>query len=155
LVGGTGSSLNVTRAPGIALALSAAVLFASGTVMSKRAPIPLPRIALTAWQVALGCLPLLAAGLLFEDAHFDALPLIGWIALSYTALISMGACYLLWFAAVRRLKASSAAIGTLLAPVIGVVASSLALGDPLTASQGIALGLVGSGIILSVRAQPA
>jgi drug/metabolite transporter (DMT)-like permease len=155
LVGGDGSSLDVTRAPGIALALSAAVLFASGTVMSKRAPIPLPRIALTAWQVALGCLPLLAGGLLFEDAHFDALPLIGWIALSYTALISMGVCYLLWFAAVRRLRASSAAIGTLLAPVIGVVASSMALGEPLTASQAIALGLVGSGIILSIRAQPA
>jgi drug/metabolite transporter (DMT)-like permease len=151
LVGGTAFGLDVLRLPGIALALSAAVLFAFGTVLSKRMPIPLPRVALTAWQVTLGCLPLLAAGLLLEDAHFLALPLIGWIALAYTAFISMGMCYLLWFAAVRRLKASSAAVGTLLTPVIGVAASSLALGDPLTLSQAVSLGLVVAGIIFSIR----
>jgi drug/metabolite transporter (DMT)-like permease len=150
LVGG-GFGLDAARIPGIAIALAAAVLFAFGTVLSKRAPIPLPRVALTAWQVALGCLPLLAAGLLFEDAHFGALPPIGWIALGYTAFISMGMCYLLWFAAVRRLKASSAAVGTLLTPVIGVAASALALGDPLSLSQAVSLGLVVGGIILSIR----
>lgn len=151
LVGVSGFGLDVARIPGIALALSAAVLFAFGTVLSKRAPIPLPRVALTAWQVALGSLPLLAAGLLFEHAYFRALPLIGWVALGYTALVSMGMCYLLWFAAVRRLKASSAAVGTLLTPVIGVAASALALGDPLTMSQAVSLGLVVVGIILSIR----
>lgn len=152
LVGWVGFSLDVTRSPGIAFALSAAVLFALGTVLSKRAPIPLPRVTATAWQVILGCLPLLAGGFLFEDAHFDALPLNGWIALSYTAFISMGACYLLWFAAVRRLRASSAAVGTLLTPVVGVAASSLVLGDPLTLSQAVSLGFVVSGIVLSIRA---
>jgi drug/metabolite transporter (DMT)-like permease len=151
LVGGPDFRLDGTKLPGIALALSAAALFAFGTVLSKRMPIPLPRIALTAWQVALGCIPLLGAGLVFEHAHFDALPLIGWLALAYTAFISMGMCYLLWFAAVRRLKATSAAIGTLLTPVIGVAASSLALGDPLTLSQAASLGLVVAGIILAIR----
>ncbi|HEX3575018.1 MAG TPA: DMT family transporter, partial [Rhodopila sp.] len=118
---------------------------------SKRMPIPLPRVALTAWQVFLGCIPLLLAGLVLEQAHFAALPPIGWLALAYTAFISMGACYLLWFAAVRRLKASNAAIGTLLTPVIGVAASTLALGDPLTASQVISLGLVVAGIVLAIK----
>jgi drug/metabolite transporter (DMT)-like permease len=151
LTGRAGFTLDAVRTPGIAIALSAAVLFALGTVVSKRARIPLPPVALTAWQVALGCLPLLAGGLLFEDARLDALPLTGWISLTYTAFISMGLCYLLWFAAVRRLRASSAAVGTLMTPVIGVVASSLALGDPLTLSQGISLGLVAGGIVLSIR----
>ncbi|MDR3533770.1 MAG: DMT family transporter [Rhodopila sp.] len=151
LVGGTSLSLDATKLPGIALALSAAALFAFGTVLSKRMPIPLPRIALTAWQVALGCIPLLGGGLLFEKAHFDALPPIGWVALAYTAFISMGMCYLLWFAAVRRLKASSAAIGTLLTPVVGVASSSLALGDPLTLSQVVSLGLVVAGIVFAIR----
>jgi drug/metabolite transporter (DMT)-like permease len=151
LVWGTGFNLDTANLPGIALALSAAILFAFGTVLSKRLPIPLPRVALTAWQVTLGCIPLLAAGLLFEDAHFLALPLIGWIALGYTAFISMGLCYLFWFAAVRRLRASSAAVGTLLTPVIGVAASSLALGEPLTLSQAVSLGMVIAGIVLSIR----
>jgi drug/metabolite transporter (DMT)-like permease len=151
LVGGTIFHLDAARLPGIAIALSAALLFAFGTVLAKRMPIPLPRITLTAWQVFLGCIPLLIAGLLFEQAHFDALPVVGWLALAYTAFISMGACYLLWFAAVRRLEASSAAIGTLLTPVIGVAASTVALGDPLTLNQVVSLGLVAGGIMLAVK----
>jgi drug/metabolite transporter (DMT)-like permease len=151
LLGGAGVSLAEAELPGVALALSAAAMFASGTVMSKRQPIPLPRIALTGWQVLLGCLPLLVVGLLFEHPHFATLPLIGWIAMTYTALISMGLCYLLWFAAVRRLRASTAAIGTLLTPVIGVLASTLTLGDPLTITQLLSLGLVAGGILLTVK----
>lgn len=151
LIGGTGFQLEAARLPGVALALSAAVLFAFGTVLSKRMPIPLPRVTLAAWQVFLGCIPLLGAGLRFEQADFAALPLIGWVALAYTAFISMGICYLLWFAAVRRLKASSAAIGTLLTPVIGVAASTAALGDPLTMNQVVSLGLVVAGIILVIK----
>jgi drug/metabolite transporter (DMT)-like permease len=152
LIGGTIFDLDAARLPGVGIALSAAVLFAFGTVLSKRLPIPLPRIALTAWQVLLGCIPLLIAGLLFEHAQFDALPVIGWFALGYTAFISMGACYLLWFAALRRLTASSAAIGTLLTPVIGVAASAVALGDPLTLNQVVSLGLVVGGIVLANKA---
>jgi drug/metabolite transporter (DMT)-like permease len=151
LVGGANVQLDATRLPGVALALLAAVLFAFGTVLSKRMPIPLPRVALTAWQVLLGCIPLLGAGLVFEQAHFAALPPIGWAALAYTAFVSMGMCYLLWFAGVRRLKTSSAAIGTLLTPVIGVAASAVALGDPLTMSQVVSLGLVVAGITLAVK----
>jgi drug/metabolite transporter (DMT)-like permease len=151
LVGGAVFHLDAARLPGVVIALSAAGLFAFGTVLSKRLPIPLPRVALTAWQVFLGCIPLLIAGLLFEQAHFGALPPIGWLALAYTAFVSMGACYLLWFAAVRRLTASSAAIGTLLTPVVGVAASSLTLGDKLTLSQVASLGLVLVGIVLANR----
>jgi len=151
LVGGAGLNLDAPRRPGIALALSAAGLFAFGTVLSKRMPIPLPRLVLTAWQVGIGCIPLLLGGLVFEAADFGALPLIGWAALAYTALVSMGMCYVLWFAAVKRLKPSSAAVGTLLTPVIGVAASSLALGDPLTTGQAVSLALVAGGIILAIK----
>jgi probable blue pigment (indigoidine) exporter len=136
---------------GIALALSAAVLFAFSTVFGKRSPLPMAPIALTGWQVGLGSVPLLIAGLMFEDAHFTKLSPVAWGALAYTAIVSMGLCYLTWFIAVRRLSATGAAIGTLLTPVIGVIASSLALGDPLTPGQLISLALVAGGIMLSVR----
>ena len=151
LVGGAGLNVDAARRPGMVLALSAAVLFALGTVLSKRRPIDLPQVTLTAWQVGIGCIPLLIGGLLFETAHFDALPVIGWLALSYTAVVSMGLCYLLWFAAVKRLRPSSAAVGTLLTPVIGVAASSLTLGDPLTIGQLVSLALVVAGIVFAIR----
>jgi drug/metabolite transporter (DMT)-like permease len=152
LVGGTSLRLDTTRLPGVALALSAAVLFAFGTVRSKRAPVPLPRVALTAWQITLGCIPLLVGGLLFEHMRLGALSPVGWAALLYAALVSMGVCYVLWFAAINRLRATAAATGTLLTPVIGVVASSLALGDPLNWSQAVSLGLVVTGIVLAAKA---
>jgi drug/metabolite transporter (DMT)-like permease len=151
LVGDRRLSLEVTRLPGIVLALSAAILFALGTVRAKRVPIPLPRLTLTAWQVSLGCLPLLIGGRLTEHTDFANMPAIGWVAIAYTAVVSMGLCYLLWSAALRHLNASSAAIGTLLTPVIGVAASSLALGEMLTISQGVSLALVASGIILAFK----
>ncbi len=151
LAGSTIFHFDTARLLGVAIALSAAVLFAFGTVLSKRMPIPLPRVALTAWQVFLGCIPLLIAGLVFEQADFAAMPAVGWVALGYTAFVSMGACYLLWFAAVRRLTASTAAIGTLLTPVVGVAASTIALGDELVLSQLVSLALVVVGIALASR----
>lgn len=151
LTRGAASSLDATWTPRIALALSAAGLFAFGTVLSKRMPIAVPHIALTAWQVILGCVPLLGCGLWLESPRLNALPVIGWIAIAYTAVVSMGMCYLLWFAAVRLLKASIAAIGTLLTPVVGVASSSLVLGDPLLLSQVLSLGLVAVGIALTVK----
>lgn len=150
LVGGTGMALDSARLPGFALALSAALLFALGTILSKRQPIPLPPVTLTGWQVGIGSVPLLIGGLCLEDANWLAMPAIGWAALAYAAFISMGLCYLLWFAAIRRLSASTAAIGTLLTPVVGVCASSLALGDPMTAAQVTALVFVAAGILLAV-----
>lgn len=151
LLGGADRRLAMVELPGVLMALSAAVLFASGTVLTKRLPLPLSRIALTGWQVFIGCLPLLIIGLLFEHPTFTTLPLIAWTALAYAALVSMGLCYILWFAAIRRLRASSAALGTLLTPVIGVVASTLALGDTFTMTQLVSLGLVAGGILLAVK----
>ena len=75
----------------------------------------------------------------------------GWAALTYTAVVSLGICYLMWFAALRRLDASTAAIGTLLTPIVGVLASAIALGEPLMFPQFASLALVVSGIVLAVR----
>jgi drug/metabolite transporter (DMT)-like permease len=41
----------------------------------------------------------------------------------------MGVCYLAWLAALRRLPAETAAVATLLTPIIGVSAAAIALGE--------------------------
>ena len=149
--GGIDLRTGTDQLPGAVLALSAATLFATGTVLSKRIPIPLPRFALTAWQVLLGSVPLLAAGQMLEHPHFSAMPTIAWLSLGYTALISMGLCYVLWHAAVRRLKASQAAMGILLTPIIGFAASLMALGDQISPSQAVSLAMVVGGIICAAK----
>jgi drug/metabolite transporter (DMT)-like permease len=151
LVGG--QKVNIARGdlPGVAVALGAAISFALGTVLSKRAPLPLAPIPLTAWQVGIGCLPLLGASLMFEHVQVRMIPWYGWAALAYTAIASLGICYLAWFAALRRLDAGTAAIGTLLTPIIGVTASAVALGEPLVVAQLVSLSLIVGGIIVTSR----
>lgn len=151
LVGANGLSLSAAEFPGVGIALSAAVLFGLGTVLSKREPIAMPGLALTAWQVGIGCLPLLLASIFLERADLLRMSWFGWIALLYTATMSMGVCYVTWFAALRRLKAGTAALGTLLTPIIGVVSSSLTIGEPLRSPQVASLALIVGGIVLATR----
>lgn len=151
LLAGDGFGVGLHDLPGVMIALAAALLFAIGTILSKRWPLNMPPIAATAWQVGLGCIPLLVASLLLERPHLLEMPWYGWLALAYTAVVSLGICYICWFAALRRLPAGTAAIGTLLTPIIGVIASATTLGEPLMLPQAAALALVAAGIGLALR----
>ena len=150
LLGGENLSLGSEKLPGVVLALSAAILFALGTV-AMRAPLPLPPTTAVAWQVGLGCLPMLVLGLLLEEPDFGALTQTGWAAMIYMAIGPMGICYLSWFGALRRLPPSTASIATLLTPVVGVVGAAVALGEPIGVKEMLALGLTLSGVALAVR----
>lgn len=149
LLGG-GQGLGPGRLPGVPLALAAAVLFALGTV-TLRSPLGLPPLAATAWQVGLGCLPMVMGGLLVEAPDPAALSPAGWAAMAYMTAVPMAACYLCWFAALRRLPPAMASMATLLVPLVGVVAAALALGEPLGAREALALALTLGGISLALR----
>jgi len=151
LVGANGFNIDVAKLPGVAIVLSAALLFALGTVLSKRWRIEMSPVALTAWQVGIGAIPLLAASTLLERPHLLQMRWFGWAALAYTAVASLGICYLTWFAALRRIEAGTAAIGILLTPIVGVVASAITLGEPLQLPQVASLALVIAGVVLAVR----
>jgi drug/metabolite transporter (DMT)-like permease len=147
---GHGPALRPEQLPGVALALGAAVLFAFGTV-ALRSPLGLPPLVATAWQVGLGCLPMVVAGLLFEAPDLGALTPTGWAAMAYMTAVPMAACYLCWFAALRRLPPAVASLGTLLTPLVGVVAAAFALGEPLGLRQALALALTLGGVALALR----
>ena len=91
----------------------------------------LPPIPAAAWQVGLGCFPIVIIGLAFETTHIDDVTQLGWWLLVYSTVIQFCIAYVGWFAALARLPASIAAIGTMAVSVIGVVASAVALGEPL------------------------
>ena len=150
LLGGQDLSVGLEKLPGVLLALAAACLFAFGTV-ALRSPLPLPALSSVAWQVGLGCTPMVVWGLLFERPALGALSSTGWMAMAYMTVVPMGACYLSWFAALRRLPPSTASMATLVTPVVGVLAAAWSLGDPLGVKEGLALGLTLSGVALAVR----
>jgi drug/metabolite transporter (DMT)-like permease len=151
LMGGGGVSATQAKSPGILLALSGSFLFAVGTVLAKRWPLMLPPLTSAVWQILIGCIPVSLAGLLLEQPHFSGLSSLGWALFGYSIVVQFCVAYACWFAALQRLPASVAAIGMLLVPVIGVLASALALGEPLGLAQIAALGFTIAGVVLASR----
>lgn len=150
LLGAYGVALGPDKFVGIALALASAILFALGGVMTK-SPLPMPPTALVAWQVGLGCFPMIVLGLLFEHPNFGAITTSGLIVLMYMVLGPMGICYLSWFAALRRLPAATAAIGTLSVPIIGVIAAAVMLREPIGVREALAMALTLAGVALALQ----
>jgi drug/metabolite transporter (DMT)-like permease len=151
IMGGNGIAASEAKLPGILLALIGSIGFAVGTVLSKKRPIHLPPIPGAAWQVGLGCLPVAIVGLLVETTHLENVTTLGWWLLIYSVLGQFCIAYVAWFAALARLPASVAAIGTMAVPVIGVVASAIALHEPLGPGQIAALTFTLAGVALATK----
>ncbi len=115
---------------GALFALGCALSWAVGTIYLKWTKLTVPTLTSAAWQLLLGAL-MLAAGML----AFDGLPqlwslpprILLWLA--YTGLIGMGLAYFLWFEVVERLPTTTAALGSLLVPVVGVIGSAVVTGE--------------------------
>jgi drug/metabolite transporter (DMT)-like permease len=150
LFSGQDFSFDQAKIMGVALALGAAVLFAFGSV-TARTPIPLKPIALVAWLVGLGCLPMIVLGLLIEHPDIAALSPRGWALMVYMTLGPMAIAYLTWFAALRRLQPAAATTGSLGVPIVGVCAGALFLGDPFGLREIAALVLTLAGVALALR----
>ena len=133
------------------MVLIGAFAFALGTVTAKRLPLSLPLITSAAWQIGVGCVPVALAGLVFEHPSIDALSGAGWAMMGYMTFIQFCIAYVCWFAALERLPASVAAIGTLAVPVIGVIASAVTLHEPLGPGQIAALIFTLGGVLLATR----
>ena len=134
-----GALLAEPLGPGIML--TAAVVWALGTVAMKAGRFTLEPLPLTVWFLGLSgaaCWPFVIA---FElPLILPSGPIIAvWL---WHALLPMVLCYALWTGLVGRLPASIAAIATLMAPVVGVSSSILLLGDPVTWQKITALALI-------------
>ena len=151
IMGGNGLSASMQKLPGIIMALCGAIGVAVGTVLAKRRPFLLPPIPAAAWQIGIGCLPVAIAGLLIETTNVSAITETGWALLVYSVVGQFCIAYVSWFAALARLPASVAAIGTMAVPVIGVVTSALALHEPLGPGQIAALIFTLAGVALATR----
>ena len=115
---------------GALFALICAFSWAAGTVYLKWAKIRAATLAIAAWQLLFGWLMLAGGTLLFEGVpHLWPLPtyIVAWIG--YNGLIGMGLAYFLWFVVVDRLPATTASLGSLLVPVVGVIGSAWLVGE--------------------------
>lgn len=93
-----------------------------------RARVRVDLIALNAWQLMAGAIPLVMIALFVESKPIDWTPyFIG--ALVYNAVLATAVCWTLWFFALQEMPAGIAGLGTLATPVLGVMAAWLQLGE--------------------------
>lgn len=149
LFAGANTGIRLDQVPGVLFALGAALLFAFGTIVMR--PLPIDPLASVAWQLFIGCAPMVLFGLFFEHPDLHALSSKGWAVMVYMTLVPMGLCYVTWFAALHRLPPALASVATLVTPVVGVLAAAISLGEPLGMKEIVAMALTLSGVALALR----
>jgi drug/metabolite transporter (DMT)-like permease len=135
---------------GIMLAVAASMSWAAGTIYLKWAKLEGDPMAITVWQLVFGmvviaiCVPIFEGGLHLNAGAWSLFGLI------YSGIVGSGICYFLWFGIVRRLPASTAALGVLASPVIGVITAMIVLGERPTWTDaiGFAFMLSASAIVV-------
>ncbi len=117
------------RPVGIAWMELAALLWALGTVMMRRARITLPVETLTVWMLILASLCLWVLALVMEpwpNWQFSA-PM--WGSLVYGAFINYGFSQIIWFGMARNLPPATSAMSIMAVPLIGTLAATFILGE--------------------------
>lgn len=151
LFAGRGLDVGLAKLPGMLLLLGSAMFFALGAVLAKRLPLPMHPVAAMVWQVGLGCLPLFLLSPFLETVRLGELSPLGWFLMAWMAVVALGIAYLAWFGALARLPASTATIGTLLVPIVAVLATGVVLDEPLGLREWSALGFTLAGVLLATR----
>ena len=75
----------------------------------------------------------------------------GWASIAYISSLPLSVAYLAWFRALKLVPASTAATTVLVSPMVGVIGSTLLLGEALGPRQLIALAMTLTGVALAAR----
>ena len=131
-----------------ALALLAGLSWALSAIVAKASRSrDIDLLSLTAWQMLLGGLPLLAIALLIPapPTHWSLYFI---VALIYNAIPGNAIAWLLWLYILRKLPAGLASVGTLATPVVGVLAAWLQLGERPGYDEGAGMIVIGIALAL-------
>jgi len=121
---------------------------AIGTILAKRISKEVHPFVLTAWQMLLGSLLLIAVGLPGLKPHAMVFTNKAIILLIYSAFLSATA-FSLWYAILKYNKAGEISVYKFMTPVSGTILSALFIpGEHLTLNMFMALALVALGVIV-------
>jgi drug/metabolite transporter (DMT)-like permease len=115
---------------GVFFALGCAFAWTIATVYMKWAEVDVDPLVNAAWQLLFGTL-LLTFGMLLFEGYPQVWPISTRAAFSilFIGLFGVGLAHFLWWAIVGKLPTITASIGSLLVPVVGVIASAAVLGE--------------------------
>jgi drug/metabolite transporter (DMT)-like permease len=119
--------------PSVYYSLGCALSWAFATVYMKWVKATITPLANAAWQLLFGFFFVAAGSFLFEGyPHLWPLHSQTIMAIFFVGVIGVGLAHFLWWAIVGRMPTTTASIGALLVPVIGVSASTVILGERLS-----------------------
>ncbi len=134
--------------PFVLLSLACAWSWGGATVYMKVVKATVPPLANAAWQLVFGLSFILVGTVIFEGGpHVTGLSATTWQAILFMGIIGTGVAHFLWWSIAGRLSPTTAAIGALLVPVVGVIASALILSERPTLND-----IVGFVLIFSAAA---
>jgi drug/metabolite transporter (DMT)-like permease len=116
--------------PFVLLSLGCAWSWAGATIYIKVVKATVPPLANAAWQLVFGTAFILAGTLVFEGVpQLTGLSTTTWEAILFMGIAGTGLAHFLWWSIAGRLSATTAAIGSLMTPIVGVGASALILSE--------------------------
>lgn len=139
--------------PGMAIVLLGAMIFAVGSLYSRRAPLPEDNRIATASEMLMGGLLLLSISLLAgEPARFSAsaVSVRSMLALAYLIVFGSILGYTAYLWLLKTVDPAKVGTNFFINPVIAVFAGWLAAGEPVTAQMLIAAGVILFGVALIV-----
>jgi drug/metabolite transporter (DMT)-like permease len=144
--------------PFVLLSLGCAWSWAGATIYIKVVKATVPPLANAAWQLVFGTAFILSGTLVFEGVpHLTGLSTRTWEAILFMGIVGTGLAHFLWWSIAGRLSATTAAIGSLMTPIVGVGASALILGERPTLNDIVGFVLIfcaASCVLLTPGAKP-
>lgn len=117
------------RPIGIAWMELAALMWAIGTILMRRAHITLPGEALTVWMLTLASLVLWGMAFALEPwPSWQFSPAL-WGSLAYGIFINYGFAQIIWFGMARNLPPATSAMSVMAVPLIGTLSATLIVGE--------------------------
>lgn len=143
----------ILASSGVALAFELAVLASSsiyglGIRMARHNSPDVPVTVMTAWQIFYCGIFLLAMSLIFERGQPVQPTLLTWGMLLYLAIFCSCISFFLTFWLIRRIGAIRTAYSDFIIPGVTLILSYLFVGESLTITKALGLGLVIFGVIL-------
>ncbi|MCD8504482.1 MAG: DMT family transporter [Burkholderiaceae bacterium] len=135
---------------GLLILIGAAMSWGTGTAMIRNTPLTITNESMAFW--ALICtLPAYAILTYTLESHLWRWPNFteAW-TIAYGGLITFSFCYIVWYRLSRRLPPEVSSLSIMLAPVIGVISSAVAVGEQVSVLDWLALALiiVAMGVVL-------
>lgn len=131
------------RPSGVAWMLGAAISWAVGTLMFRRAHLTLSPLVVTVWMLLLGSLAVWVLALWLEPLPQPAsfTPMM-WVSLAYGVFINYGFAQLIWFGMARDLPPATSAMSVMAIPLVGTLSATFITGEVPHWQDWLAMGFV-------------